>query len=152
SRVGSVLTAVAQRWIGRFHLRERPALIEQVLHAVAHDGNRVPILEEIEFVVHVTVTGDHERAIRVPLYGQVVDAEIHQAIERIELTLYRAPALHVDERKARRVDDVARRDHVAAAEKHDGVAISVRGRLMEYLNALAVEIHRVHPDSEPLCR
>ena len=45
--------------------------------------------------------------------------------------------------KACRVDDVAGRNHVAAAEEHDGVAVGVRGGLVDDLNALAVQVHRV---------
>ena len=88
----------------------------------------------------------------VPLQRQVEDGQIHQAVQRIELALDGAAALGVDDRPAGRVDDVARRNHIAAAEEHDGVAVGVRRRLVNDLNAFAVQVHRVQPVGERLRR
>ena len=63
-RVGAVLAAVAERGIGRLHLRERLAFVDQVLHSVADDGDRVAVLQQIELVVDVAVPRHQQRAVR----------------------------------------------------------------------------------------
>ena len=95
---GAVLAAVAERRIGRLDLRERLAFVDQILHSVADDRDRVAVLQQIELVVHVAVPGHQERAVRLPLQRQVEDAQIHQAVQCIELALDGAAALDVDER------------------------------------------------------
>ena len=96
--------------------------------------------------------GHEERAIGIPQQRHVVDAQIHQAVQRVELALQRTAARDVDERKARRVDDVPGRNHVAAAEEHDDVAVGVRIGRVDDLNAFAVQIHRVQAVEERLRR
>ena len=84
-----------------------------------------------------------ERAVRLPLQRQIENGQIHQAVQCIELALDGAAAPGVDDGPAGRVDDVACRNHVASPEEHDRVAVGVRGRLMNDLNAFAVQVHRV---------
>ena len=63
-RVRAVLAAIAERRIGGLDLRERLAFVDQILHAVANDRDRVAVLEQIELVVHVAVPRHQERAVR----------------------------------------------------------------------------------------
>ena len=59
--------------IGRLDLRQRLAFVDQVLHSVADDGDRVAVLQQVELVVHVAVPGHQEGAVRLPLQRQVED-------------------------------------------------------------------------------
>src|SRR5262245_3728636 len=84
--VGSVLTPVSGRRIGRLQLRERLSFVEESLNAVANDGDRVAIFEEIELVVHEAVSGHEQRTVRLPLKRDIEDAQIHQTVQRVDLT------------------------------------------------------------------
>ena len=95
--VGAVLTPISERGIGGLDLRERLPFVDQILNSVADDRDRVAVLQQVELVVHEPVPGHQERAVRLPLQRHVEDAQIHQAVQCIELALDGAAALDVDD-------------------------------------------------------
>jgi hypothetical protein len=67
-----------------------------------------------------------------------VDRLLQDLVERPDLALDRAAVLQVDDRVLRGGEDVARHDHVRAAEVDQAVAVGHRVLLVEELDGVAV--------------
>ena len=66
----------------------------------------------------------------------------------VDLALDAAAALQVDHRVAGLVEDIARSNDIRPAEHHHHVAVGVRGRLVQQLDRLVVDVHVLLRDKE----
>src|SRR5688500_13226671 len=55
----AVTAVVIASRAGRLYLRERHTLRDQILDAVANDGEHVPILDDVSFIGETPVPGNH---------------------------------------------------------------------------------------------
>ena len=67
--------------------------------------------------------------------------QVDEAVERRDLALDAAAAFDVDDGKLPRVEHVACDDDIGSSEEREEVAVGVRGRLVQHLDRLAVEVH-----------
>ena len=62
-------------------------------------------------------------------------------LEVLQVALDRSAAVHVDERKMPREQEVSHMDDIGIREEHDAVAVGVAGGQMDELDVFAVEVH-----------
>ena len=73
--------------------------------------------------------------------GHGRNGRIHQLLQGCDFALNGSALGDVDHRERPCVKDIAGHDDIGTPKEDNGIAIGVRGRLMEDFNALAIEVH-----------
>src|SRR5205814_10164348 len=111
--------------------------LEHRLHAVADDRDHVAVFDDLELVADAAPAGNDAGAAFGELFG---DGDVDDAIERFDHAVDVTAALQIDLGHPRRVEDVAGGDDVGATEPDHHVAVGMRRRLVNELDAFAVEV------------
>src|SRR5262249_9092429 len=126
---GTVTRVVIQSRPRRLDLIEGPALFDQILNAIAHDHQHVPVLEDVSFVTDAPVSGTD---VRSTFLQSLRHGNIEQTVHAVDQSLHRSTVLRVNHGVRRRHEHVASNDDIGTAEVNDGVATRVRsGRVVE---------------------
>ena len=133
-------------------LGQRLALLDQCRHTIANDGHHVAVVGDIDLIADPAPRRNHDGPSSRQSNGTDGIASATSRFSASMVALNAAAAGQIDDRKPCRVEHFTSHDDIGTTEEHHRVAIGVRRRLREDLDAFAVEVHDLPALEERLRR